>query len=169
MGRPCGRTGDCAAGLRCEYGACHAYCPTVSSKCTLAGTDICVGVNGNDDRPLPNLTICTIQCDPRAPSAVCGANSCEWLATYYSPFTKVSDCVLGGPNKQGDGCKSASNCLPGFACITRPGKPETDKECEAWCRMNQTPSDCPSGKTCKDEVFGDNSPVVGGIREGLCR
>jgi hypothetical protein len=167
LGRPCTQTGDCLAGLTCEYGACRPYCTTPLSKCGVSGTDLCVQIKGPDARPIPNKTACTIKCDPRVPAAVCGTNACHWFADYYAP-SKVSDCNFGGTTKAYDvSCDSTSSCLPGHACITW-SKSKDGKECQQWCRLNQTPTDCPSGFTCKD-YYGADAPVIDGVKEGLCQ
>jgi hypothetical protein len=167
LGRNCTQTGDCLAGFTCEYGACRPYCTTPLSKCTVGGTDLCVAIMGPDDKPIANKNVCTIQCDPRNPGPVCGTNACHWFADYYKP-AKVSDCNFGGTVKAYDvACTSTSSCLPGLACITWP-KALNGKECQQWCRIGQTPTDCPSGFTCKD-YYGADAPVINGVKEGLCQ
>lgn len=166
LGRPCTQTGDCLAGFTCAYGACRPYCGTAGSKCAVGGTDLCVQANGQAGKPVPNRAFCTINCDPRLPSAVCGTNSCEWFPTEYAP-NKVSDCNYPGTKPALSTCELTDECLPGFACITHPD-PKIGRECEQWCRIGQTPSDCKPGFTCKD-VFGANAPVIGGVKEGICQ
>jgi hypothetical protein len=167
LGRPCTQTGDCLAGLTCEYGACRPYCTTPRSKCTVGGTDLCVEIMGPDSKPILNKSVCTIQCDPRNPGPVCGTNACHWFADYYKP-SKVSDCNFGGTTKAYDvACVSTSSCLPGHACITWPQALDK-KECQQWCRIGQAPSDCPSGFTCRD-YYGVDAPVINGVKEGLCQ
>ena len=167
LGRPCTQTGDCLAGLTCEYGACRPYCKTPRSKCAVGGTDLCVEVLGPGSKPITNKAVCTINCDPRVPSAVCGTNACIWYPTYYSP-SKVSDCNFGGTTKAfAAHCVDSADCLPGLACIKHPNN-NIGLECEPWCRLGQTPSDCPTGFTCKD-VFGADAPTINGAKEGVCQ
>jgi hypothetical protein len=166
LGRPCNQTGDCLAGLTCEYGACRPYCKTPRSKCGVSGTDLCVEILDGSSKPIPNKAVCTINCDPRVPAGVCGTNACHWFATYYSP-SKVSDCNFGGTVAALAVCKGTSDCQPGLACIDHP---TYGLECEKWCRIGQVPSDCgtdPKFK-CKD-VFGANAPVINGVKEGVCQ
>jgi hypothetical protein len=165
LGRPCAQTGDCLAGFTCAYGACRPYCTTPRTKCTVGGTDLCVEILGADDKPITNKAICTIQCDPRVPSAVCGTNACQWFADYYAPNNMVSDCNYGGTKQALDACTQTSECLPGLTCNDHP---KYGPECEKWCRIGQAPSDCGNGFKCKD-VFGANAPVIGGVKEGLCQ
>src|SRR3954447_1670680 len=49
LGRPCNQTGDCLAGLTCQFGACRPYCKTPRSKCGISGTELCVEILGADD------------------------------------------------------------------------------------------------------------------------
>ena len=166
LGRPCAQTGDCLAGLTCSYGACRPYCKTPRSKCAVSGTDLCVEVMGKDNKPITNKSVCTIQCDPRQPSAVCGSNACEWLPTYYAP-SKVTDCNFAGTVPVLGVCKSTGDCLPAHACITHP---KYGLECEKWCRIGQA-GDCPTtpaGTTCKD-TYGTDAPVIGGVKLGTCQ
>lgn len=165
LGRPCLQTGDCVVGLTCQYGACRPYCDTPRTKCGAPGTDLCVEVPDDQGKPIANLTVCTIACDPREPQAVCGTNACHWFATFYAPH-KVSDCNFGGPKKVLEPCESDSECQPGLVCIDHPSN-SIGKECERWCRLGQA-GDCPNGFSCVD-VFGDAAPVIGGVKEGVCQ
>jgi len=167
LGRPCTQTGDCLAGLTCEYGACRPYCTTPRSKCGTAGTGLCVEIMDGNSKPVTNKNVCTLNCDPRMPAGVCGTNACHWFADYYKP-AKVSDCNFGGTTKAYDvKCESTSDCVPGTACITW-SKSRDGKECQQWCRIGQAPSDCPAGFTCKD-YYGADAPVISGVKEGLCQ
>jgi len=51
LGRPCSATGDCMAGLACLYGACRPYCKTPLTKCSVGGTELCVGMPDADGKP----------------------------------------------------------------------------------------------------------------------
>ncbi len=169
LGRPCTQSGDCIAGLTCIYGACRPYCSSARTPCTTPGTDLCVEVLGANSQPEPNMTVCTIACDPRLPSAVCGTNMCLWFPTYYSP-EKVSDCNFPGTIDAEMPCSAAGNdseCKPAMACVQHP---KYGPECERWCRIGMN-SDCAASGpafTCKD-VFGANAPVIGGVKEGICQ
>jgi hypothetical protein len=168
LGRPCVQSGDCLAGLTCEYGACRPYCATPRTKCNVGGTVLCVEVLGDNKLPVPNNNICTLQCDPREPAAVCGTNSCHWLEDYYKPES-VSDCNRPGTNAPYDDnvrCASDDDCQPGFACMNHP---KYGLECERWCRLGVA-GDCPTtpaGLVCTD-AFAALAPVINGVKEGVC-
>jgi hypothetical protein len=167
LGRPCVQTGDCLAGLTCQYGACRPYCTTPRTKCNVGGTDLCVETVGTDGKPVTNKNFCTLKCDPRLPAAVCGTNSCHWFEDYYKPES-VSDCNKPGTKQPySDVCTGDVDCQPGFACITHP---KYGAECERWCRIGVA-GDCPTtpaGLVCTD-VFGALAPVINGVKEGLCQ
>ncbi|MDF2692093.1 MAG: hypothetical protein K0S65_476 [Labilithrix sp.] len=115
--------------------------------------------------PLPNMSFCTISCDPREPAGVCGVNSCHWFATLYAP-SKVSDCNFAGDRGELETCVDSADCKPGLACVDHP---KQGLECERWCRLGQA-GDCGSDPkfTCKD-VYGENAPVINGVKEGICQ
>jgi hypothetical protein len=171
LGRPCMTTSDCIAGLLCDYGACRPYCKTAGEKCTVGGTDLCVAVMDANNKPVPNKSVCTIQCDPRSPQAVCGAgNACLWYPTLYAP-NKVSDCNFGGSITaySTTHCVDSTDCVPGTACIQHPNK-NIGLECEQWCRIGQA-GDCPTtpaNLTCKD-VYGADAPMINGVKLGVCQ
>lgn len=159
-------TQDCSPGLACVYGACRPYCATPQASCTVAGTQLCVSVDDEDGKPIPNLNVCTIRCDPREPSGVCGANNaCHWFVSRYAPG-KVSDCNAAGAKGALEPCSGDAECKAGLACV---GHPRVGKECERWCRLD-VPGDCGSDPdfSCKD-VYGENAPIIDGHREGLCQ
>jgi hypothetical protein len=176
LGRPCLQTGECGAGLTCQYGACRPYCTGARTKCTSPGTDYCVEMldSATPAKPIPNKNVCTIACDPRTPQPVCGTNACLWFPAYYSP-EKVTDCNHAGSNVpyyDANACTYDSDCQAGYACINHP---TYGNECERWCRIGVA-GDCnaPSGVTfppnltCKD-TLGADAPTIGGQKEGTCQ
>lgn len=167
LGRPCTQTGDCMAGLTCDFGACRPYCSTPRSKCGVAGTDLCVEVLDSADKPITNKAVCTINCDPRSPQGVCGTNACLWFPTYYNP-SKISDCNFAGTvQPYAAECQGDGDCTQGHACIDHP---KIGFECERWCRIGVA-GDCPTSPAnlkCKD-VLGANAPVISGQKLGVCQ
>jgi hypothetical protein len=157
LGRPCNLTGDCIAGLTCAWGACRPFCNGPLTKCSDPGTGLCVTVDDDNGNPLPNLTVCTVACDPFDPKGVCGTNSCHWFESQYKPH-KISDCNYPGTSVVGGTCEGDSDCAAGLLCIA--------KKCEKWCRIGQA-GDCPSNKQC-DDYFGEDAPVFGGVKRGVC-
>ena len=166
LGRPCDVTSECEQGYTCEYSVCRPYCgKKQGDTCSIAGTGICVDVLDDNNQPIPHLLVCTVSCDPSAPTALCGAgNTCLWFASYYAP-AQVTDCSFPGTVALGQSCTSDYDCVAGAACMNNPKK---GYQCEQWCRLPAAtyPTDC-TGKTCTD-ILGANAPVINGVKEGTC-
>lgn len=157
LGRPCNLTGDCVAGLTCAWGACRPFCNGPLTKCTEPGTGLCVTIDDENDKPLPNLTVCTVACDPFDPKGVCGTNSCHWFESQYKPH-KISDCNYPGPGILKATCEADRDCAAGLLCL--------GQKCEKWCRIGQA-GDCAANAKCTD-YFGADAPVIGGVTRGVC-
>jgi hypothetical protein len=107
---------------------------------------------------VPNGKVCTIACDLRNPSGVCGSNNC-----IYDGSVKASDCDKAGTKALYDACGSYNECAQGLACVNHPFY---GPECEKWCRLGQ--NDCGVFETCED-VYGANAPLSGGVALGHCQ
>lgn len=108
---------------------------------------------------VPNGKVCTITCDLRNPSGVCGSNNC-----IYDGSVKASDCDKAGTKGLYDACSTYNECQQGLACVSHP---VFGPECEKWCRVGQN-GDCGVFETCED-VYGANAPVSGGFTLGHCQ
>lgn len=154
----CTTSSQCAKGFTCAYGACRPYCSTLNTACTTTGTGMCAELyEGN--AAVPNGKVCTIACDLRNPSAVCGSNNC-----IYDGSVKASDCDKAGTKALYAACGSYNECSQGLACVDHP---TWGPECEKWCRVGQN-SDCGLFETCED-VYGVNAPTSGGAKLGHCQ
>jgi len=162
LGRACTATGECLEGLTCQFGSCRPYCAKVGVACTVAGTGVCIAATDENSVPLPNSTICTLNCDPVSPEALCGTgNTCLWFPSLYAP-AKVTDCSFPGDNAPLAACSTDYDCGIGYACDP------TKSKCEKWCRLGGGfPGDCTTG-SCKD-VYGADAPTISGVKEGLCQ
>ncbi len=158
LGHACSKAGDCAVGLTCVDGACRPYCATPNDPCT--GTDLgtCFAPEDAQGNATPNKSVCSIECDPLAPSALCGTNNCVWFSG-----DKIADCVTAGTGGTFDDCSSLLDCQPGYQCFLYMG---TYPECEKWCVLGKA-GECGSD-TCTD-AFGANAPKSGGQKLGLCQ
>lgn len=153
----CTTSSQCAKGLTCAYGACRPYCSTINTACSgMAGVGMCTELY--DPALVPNGKVCTITCDLRNPSAVCGSNNC-----IYDGSVKASDCDKAGTKDLYDACSTYNDCKQGMACVNHP---LFGPECEKWCRLGQ--NDCGVFETCED-VYGVNAPTSAGVKLGHCQ
>ena len=127
--QPCEYLNDCAAGLACIGGACKPYCVT-ANDCSTNGAE-CFQVvydPGNGSvADVPCMKVCSDQCDPANPGAVCGDNlNCD-ITSDYQVKPGFSLCYDSGSTNTG-ACSSASpQCAPGYVCLT-------DNKCHRWCK-----------------------------------
>jgi hypothetical protein len=159
LGAACSTTGQCGAGLACAYNTCRPYCEKAGAACTGAGLGTCFQYYDGDGDPVANATICSIDCDPRSPSAACGTNTC-----IYDLDTKATDCDKAGTKSLYDACSKYNDCKPGLACVNHP---LYNFECESWCRVGHD-LDCPGLDLCED-IYGANAPKIGNDRLGHCQ
>jgi hypothetical protein len=146
MGSSCSTTADCAVGLSCELGACHAFCDP-NGACTSPKTNVCVNLQDGNGGDVPNLKICRMKCSLTAPAAACGTGNC--IATSNGD----TDCVGAGTSST---CSSSNPfaCAQGTICLT-------DNTCHKWCQVGTT---CPSG-SCQAL---NPSVLVQGVEYGIC-
>lgn len=155
----CTSTTQCAKGLTCAYGACRPTCETVGTACTGSGLGPCEQVYDPPGTAIPNAKVCSMTCDVRDPSAVCGSNTCVW-----DPGAHASDCDSVGTKSMFDACTKYNECKAGLACVAHP---IYGFECERWCRVG-TSGDCGIFETCKD-VYGSDAPTSGTTKLGHCQ
>lgn len=154
----CTTTSQCAKGFTCAYGACRPYCATVGAACTATpGAGKCTELY-EPAGLVPNGKVCTIPCDLRNPSPVCGSNTCIWDGSVSS-----TDCDKAGTKQLYDPCSTYNECAQGMACVNHP---IFGPECERWCRIGQ--NDCGILETCED-VYGAAGPTSGGVKLGHCQ
>jgi hypothetical protein len=149
-GANCSLNTDCAAGLTCLGGVCHAFCPTADVACP--GGECVQAGEGQ-----PQDLVCLISCGP-APETCKAGQTCE-VATLTATGAFVSDCETPGTVAAGGTCTGNSDCGAGLGCI---GMPST---CLQWCQLSPSPTTCTSGAACT----GFNTPLVlNGITYGAC-
>ncbi len=148
----CEYLNDCAAGLACIGGACKPYCVT-ANDCSTYGAE-CFQVvydPGNGSvADVPCMKVCSDQCDPANPGAVCGGNlNCD-ITSDQGVSPGFSLCYDSGSTNTG-ACSSASpECAPGYVCLT-------DNKCHRWCKVGS------SGCSCQAAGY-----YVGSQQYGFC-
>ena len=158
LGSACFSTSSCERGLTCVYGACHAFCEDAGALCAAPSGGPCRQVMNASAMPIPNLTICTVDCALDDPLA-CGGTSGSGTAACFVDSVGTTDCSRAGDGQVGDVCTSVSMCGAALVCVTRSG---TDR-CARWCRVGVDAA-CGSG-TCTGFV---TKVIVNGIEFGAC-
>lgn len=156
QGQSCTTASNCARGLTCWNGACRPYCTRGQTTCT--GGGICFAPTGSSGGTSPNLDVCSVTCDLRSPSTVCGTNGCSYFSSQ-----RATDCRPPGPGVEYDDCLSDADCRQGFVC---GNDPVFGPVCSRWCRLGSN-ADCALGDTCTD-AYGVNAPTSGANRLGIC-
>ncbi|HVJ95120.1 MAG TPA: hypothetical protein VM580_35325 [Labilithrix sp.] len=158
MGHPCTGTEDCATGLTCIFGICHAFCNDPTKPCSQANTGVCDQIKTTDGDDIPNLAICRVACEPHDPSS-CGGKTSAGTGVCRVLATGDTECQAEGERAEGDACSPEDDCGPGLVCVTT----DSTSSCKRWCRVGKT--DCASGSTCR--AFA-NDIIVRGVLYGSC-
>ena len=139
---------DCKPGLFCRpecqtttLGRCYQLCKTTDDCDTPTKCNISI--------PNSSFSLCSLpdsQCDPIALTG-CPAN--QSLLACYNDVVR-QDCECMGATQAGAKCLLASDCMPGFTCIS-PGL-GADATCQMVCRSS---GDCqPPATTCNHLTSG---------------
>lgn len=159
LGSYCTSTTQCAKGFTCGYNACRPYCPTIGTNCAGAGLGPCAQYYDPAlGTPITNSKVCSVTCDLRNPTAVCGSNNCIFDTT-----VNATDCDKTGTKALYAACTRYNDCQQGLACADHP---IFGFECEKWCRLGQ--NDCGILESCTD-VYGAVAPMSGGVKLGHCQ
>jgi hypothetical protein len=136
----CGSDADCDKGAWCDLlmGVCKPICST-TADCDDRDGQECIPAETEAGQSIPGLRVCTSQCDPLAPGAVCGPNV-NCVALTDTSF----DCWVAGAGGKGAPCGSPLDCKPGFLCV------DFDDliRCRPWCGEPDTGSDCAWNEFC---------------------
>ena len=152
MGHPCSATAECAVGMTCIFGTCHAFCDNPGGACSQPGTGACAQVQTTEGKDVPNLAVCRVACEPHDP-ATCGGAVC------IIDRDGNTECQTGGTRAEGETCTPEDECGPGLGCV----RSEDKSTCRRWCRLGE--NDCGSGKVCSGF---DPEVLVRGTAYGSC-
>lgn len=153
---PCGTSADCGRGLACRAieadpePRCRRVCAT-DVDCPLGR---CIGT-GNDRWCEGSA------CDPETPESCPPDRACRWSEVSALTGARTLDCLPFGSLADGAACASASDCVPGLACLGGTG----DRRCTRLC---DDASDC-SAHDCAHVGDGAGAPLpVPGFCPRVC-
>jgi hypothetical protein len=159
----CTGSGQCQPGSSCVFGVCTPFCDTVAAPSSECSAGECYQLN-NNNTPIPNDKLCSLNCDPTSPqSSTGGFSPCGPGVNCLPDTDKYAFCYgqVKSSGTQGADCLNLSTgvgdqtrCAVGFICNT------TDEYCNKMCHVGKT-GECASGLTCKSQ----NPKVYAGTAE----
>jgi hypothetical protein len=173
MGRSCIPEGDVAwgdlcMGNECEPGTlCINVTPTGSTcgkfcdddaDCEAPGGLCLLTLNDGNGGEIPNVTICTDNCDPTT-NVGCAVGSCQLFKENMGLMRDLTLCVESGAGMQGAACVDNADCAPKFGCFNDG----MNDLCLKWCKVNQP--NCPAGTAC---LALQDPPILGNVEYGVC-
>lgn len=152
----CDNSNGCQAGYSCVSDTCRPFCKT-AADCPGSGRTCDQVSGGSPPQNIPGFLVCSAQCDPMNPGAVCGPG----VTCLAFPGNDQTDCFVGGTATSG-ACagKAPDECAPGYVCA---GPQNGTATCRKWCRVGK--NDC-GGKACSG--FSPKN-IVGGVEYGVCQ
>lgn len=155
---------DCQAGQWCDGSTevCHPICQPGNDECNEGPGSKCIAAFGDSDTAIPNLGICTSDCDPLTADP-CSDDPVALTTCYYNIDETYWDCA------KTLGLKEGEICTPGpFACERGTGcvgsEMSVEAHCLAWCTPPDSPT-CDDGENCN----GVNFTITHGSDEiGIC-
>lgn len=162
MGQACSVGNDCSAGDIClgqTQGSCFKFCST-DAECVSPGGLCLLQLNDGMGGTVPNVTMCSQNCDPSsATSCNVSGLGCQ-AATDTASNRNYTTCLDAGSGGDSAACPNGpSDCKAGFGCFTAGAQ----NLCLQWCKMGGVA--CPQGLTCQ----GFATPLtIGTSTYGVC-
>jgi hypothetical protein len=169
-GQACGTSATdlCQAGLLCvtaspTVGQCLAFCDS-DSDCQAPGGICLLTLDNGMGGSIPNVTICTPNCDPLTNAGCPATSMCDLRRESMGLMRWLTLCDPAGTKTKGQVCDpTANDCAPKFTCINNG----TNNVCLQYCNVNAP--NCPAGQTCgalQDQNF---QPItLGNVTFGVC-
>lgn len=151
----------CSVGLTCVDQTCKKFCMS-TRNCDNGGGCIQVRFKSGDAYyDIPNMKVCTDQCDFMRPDQICDLGAtCVPALPVLGVQPGYSVCKLSKVTEPN--CEQSEDCSPGKGC-------GEDHQCHSWCKAN-LPLACPPLQKCKpfkvNDVYGYY--YVGEEPFGLC-
>jgi hypothetical protein len=164
LGNECISAGDCAAGGLClavgSTGACYEFCSS-DTQCTAPG-GLCVVTLTNGGNPIPNVTMCSMNCNPSTNVGCSNITdaACRFGREQTGQQRLFTLCGTAGTGTSGSSCASNDDCAGGYGCF--------GTTCEKFCVIGGPA--CPNFGTCSPFTLGADmiEPTLGGTTYGVC-
>jgi hypothetical protein len=169
-GAECSNVNRCQAGFDCvatgNTGTCFKFCAK-DAECTAPGGLCVVTLVDQNQKPIPNATLCSPNCSPitNAGCPVAGT-SCQLAQEQAGQQRFFTMCDGAGAGTQGAACSQDSDCAPMFGCFTDANQKHT---CMRWCDASKQA--CPGGLSCAPLMnpVTQGDIVVGNVTYGVCQ
>mgnify|MGYP007059417401 CR=1 FL=1 len=164
-GQSCNGGLACAPGFLCAGYAndklsCAKFC-NGDSDCEAPGGLCAINLNGQNNQPIPGVTLCSQNCNLVTNSGCqVSGTSCQLGLRDQDPFTL---CAPSGTGVYQTLCADNAECAAGHVCLPTTNN---DDRCFQWC---QNGGGCPNGLTCQTlEVSAGVPLTIGGVTFGAC-
>lgn len=173
-GRSCQTAGRVGAGVRCAGSSscqpghicvgsrgisfCHPVCDD-EGDCVGNGSLCTLRVNDGMGGTIPNLTMCSVACDPTSVLGCPTGSGCHPQQEADGAMRFYSHCQPAGLGFEGAPCTASFDCRAGLSCINSGGM-----FCRQYCAVGRTI--CPTGRTCMG--FGTPPAIIGSTEYGAC-
>lgn len=116
-GQACSGPTACQAGLMClgSGGFCARFCDS-DADCSGAGSICGVRLLDASGAPIPNVTLCSISCDPLTGSGCPSGQGCAILQEQSGAMRGFTICRAEGPGTAGSPCFTEEDCRTGHIC-----------------------------------------------------
>jgi len=168
-GGQCGAAPNlCSEGTVCvvvdpTVSTCYEFCST-NADCVAPGGLCLIQLDDGMGNPIPNVTLCTANCNPinNAGCPVAGT-SCQLLQESMPPMSLLTDCQGAGTGTHNAPCTPGMpDCAPKFGCFNTGTPQAPNNVCLKYCNA-ANPFGCPGIQLCNDLGV-----MLGGIEYGVC-
>jgi hypothetical protein len=167
-GAVCSAAMPCAPGLACVFlsptvSTCNVFC-SADSQCTAPGGLCLVTLsNGMDGGSIPNVTLCTENCDLLTSTGCAAGLSCQVGQEAAGQMRFFTQCTGAGAGLEGAACTTSADCARDFACVNNG----VSNVCLQYCDVNAPAC---GALTCFQLVDAAMAPfVIGNMSVGVCQ
>jgi hypothetical protein len=168
-GDPCGGANQCVPGMLCltidppNGSFCGKFC-AADSDCEAPGGICFYKLDDGNGGDVPDVTLCTENCDPISNSGCTVASTACQVASEADGLQRIfTVCAPAGTATQGALCPIGDECAPSYGCFLTP-----TATCLKWCVVGVA-GGCPGGTACNELQNGNGDPLnINGIQYGAC-